>query len=129
MAEVESQFTTFRDRFQASLDPAARMVRLNGVDAYPQGRATVIWNETNGQVFFTLQDLPQPAPGQQYQLWALIDGQPVDAGVFDYETGNLQALKSVALNGGNLDAFAITLEPTGGSTVPTLTNMYLLGQA
>ena len=58
----------------------------------------------------------------QYQLWGIVEGQPVSVGVFDLDQ-NLREMLNIA----NASAFAITLEPTGGSETPTLDKMYVIG--
>jgi anti-sigma-K factor RskA len=60
-------------------------------------------------------NLPQPATDKQYQLWALMNGQPIDLGVFARDERLLIKMKNVQ----NAQAFAITVEPKGGSTTPT----------
>ena len=35
------------------------------------------------EVYLLVNQLPTPDPDKQYQLWAIVDGNPVDAGVFD----------------------------------------------
>jgi anti-sigma-K factor RskA len=62
-------------------------------------------------------------PGKQYQLWAIVDGKPVDAGM----VGDCEGLcKMKVIN--RAEAFAITLEKEGGSSAPTLTAMYVMGK-
>jgi anti-sigma-K factor RskA len=58
-------------------------------------------------------------------LWALVDGKPVDLGVFDADDTliGLKAMKSI----GVLQTFAVTLEPRGGSVAPTLEKLMVLG--
>jgi anti-sigma-K factor RskA len=73
-----------------------------------------------------INNLPQPAPGKQYQLWALIDGQPHDLGVCDFEIKKRLLVQMKGVH--NAQAFAITLEPTGGSPGPTLEAMYAHGE-
>jgi hypothetical protein len=50
--------------------------------------------------------LPAPALGKQYQLWAIVDGKPVDAGIISLqkEIYKIQKMKSF----GSAQAFAIT---------------------
>ena len=48
---------------------------------------------------------------------------PVDAGVLTYDITAVQTMKGFD----KVDAFAITLENEGGSVVPTLDQMYVLG--
>jgi anti-sigma-K factor RskA len=100
-------------------------VQLKGTDVSPKSLATVYWNEQSNEVYLYVKDLPPPPSDMQYQLWAIVDGKPVDAGVFDTGKGNiLQNMKSAAAP----QAFAVTLEKKGGSPVPTLEAMYLIGE-
>lgn len=85
--------------------------------------ATVYWSASQNATFLSIHNLPEPPAGKQYQLWAIVDKKPVDAGIFEY---NLTAL--LTMKGFNeAEAFAITLEPEGGSTSPSLDKMYVLG--
>jgi anti-sigma-K factor RskA len=61
----------------------------------------------------------------QYQLWALVDGKPVDLGVFDMRDGEvgLKNMKPI----GVAQTFAVTLEPRGGSVSPTLEKLMVIG--
>ena len=69
-------------------------------------------------------DLPSPVSGKQYQLWAIADGKPVDLGVLD-KTSKMTTPKAISL--AKIQAFAITLEKDGGSPVPTMDQMYVVG--
>ena len=53
---------------------------------------------------------------------AFKDGKPIDAGVFDIN-GKLQRMNNIE----GADAFAVTLEPKGGSVGPTMDQLYLVG--
>jgi anti-sigma-K factor RskA len=70
-------------------------------------------------------DMPKNDEAHQYQLWALVDGKPVDLGVFDStdKTIGLKDMKSI----GNAQTFAVTLEPRGGSVSPTLEKLMVIG--
>ena len=69
--------------------------------------------------------MPQPQAGQQYQLWAIVDGKPVDAGMVEIDPGKaLHRMKNIP----KAEAFAITLEKAGGSPTPTLTAMFVMGK-
>ena len=85
--------------------------------------ATVYWNANKNATFLTIQNLPEPPANKQYQLWAIVDKKPVDAGVFEYNLTALHTMKGFE----EAQAFAITLEPEGGSKSPTLDKMYVLG--
>lgn len=106
--------------------PTIEVIDLKGLEKAPDYFARVYWNRDSRQVSFQINQLFTPEENQQFQLWAIVNEQPVDLGVFDNETGILK-MKSLATTG-NVSAFAVTLEPKGGSVNPTLTQMYLIGQ-
>jgi anti-sigma-K factor RskA len=89
----------------------------------PTGMATVFWNRQTTEVFLMVNQLPAPAPGKQYQLWAIVGGKPVSAGVFDMSS---DAMVQLMTKVPAAQAFALTLEKEGGSDVPQGV-MYVLG--
>lgn len=111
--------------FDAIRDTSVVKVTMKGVSSSPGSLAVVFWNKNTSEVFIDPGNLPQPPEGMQYQLWALKDGQPIDAGVFetDQNTG-LQKVKTIEF----AQAYAVTLEKKGGSKVPTLTAMFVFGE-
>lgn len=102
-----------------------KKIVLNGVSTSPDSKAIVYWNNLNHRVIINPTNLPAPPTGKQYQLWALLDGKPVNAGVFDItnDSVKLQEVKTIE----NAQAFAITLENKGGVASPTLSAMYVMG--
>ena len=97
-------------------------VRMDGQAIDPNATAEVFWNKSSQKVILHVLNLPEPPEGHQYQLWALADGKPIDAGVFDV-TGDLQSQIEISA----ADAFAVTLEPQGGSESPTLEKLFVIG--
>ncbi|MBN9338222.1 MAG: anti-sigma factor, partial [Chryseobacterium sp.] len=61
--------------------------------------------------------------GMEYQLWAISDGKPVSAGMYSEDKDSKIVLSNIP----NAQAFAITLEKRGGSPVPTMENMFVIG--
>ncbi len=106
-------------------DEDYRPVKLKGVAAHPEANVLVYWSPEQQKVYLNAVQLPPAPDGKQYQLWALDNGKPIDAGVLQ-TNGNpsLQQMKQIAA----AQAFAITLEPTGGSASPTLDQMYVMGE-
>lgn len=106
-------------------DLNTKKILLNGVALSPDSKAIVYWNTLNGRVILNTASLPTPPTDMQYQLWALLDGKPIDAGVFNVTTdsSNLQEVKNI----GKAQAFAVTFEHKGGVASPTLTAMYAIG--
>ncbi len=112
---------------QVLRDADFRSVRLQGVEAHPEAQMMVYWNADKQKVYVDAVQLPAPPTGMQYQLWALLDGKPIDAGLISMENGGavaMQAMKEI----GAAQAFAVTLEPAGGSINPTLEQLYVMGE-
>lgn len=118
MLQEKNQYFTF------VTDTSTTKVIMKGLPISPSSVALVFWNKSTKEVFLNVKSLPVPPAGMQYQLWALDNGVPVDAGVFNLaEAGYLQKLKSV----NSAQAFAVTLEKAGGSPTPTLEMIHILG--
>jgi hypothetical protein len=103
-----------------------KMVALAGTPAHPTARARVLYNKTEHRVYIDVAQLPPLPAGKQYQLWALDNGKPVDAGMLTAATtagDGLQQMKDI----GSAQAFAMTVEPTGGSAGPTMNTMTVIG--
>jgi anti-sigma-K factor RskA len=110
--------------FDAIKDTSVVRVTMKGVGLFTQSSAIVFWNKNTGQVLIDPGNLPKAPEGMQYQLWALKDGLPIDAGVFETESKTgLQKVKIIQA----AEAYAVTLEKRGGSAAPTLTAMYVFG--
>lgn len=107
-------------------DKNALPVVLNGTPHAPDALAKIYWMKNTGQVYVDPSYLPSTPEGKQYQLWAIVDGKPVDAGMITAEKGiyHIQKMKSF----GHAQAFAITLEKTGGSPTPTMDEMYVIAK-
>ena len=96
-------------------------VVMNGTPKMPGALAKLFWMKTTGEVYIDPSNLPDAPGDKQYQLWAIVDGKPVDAGMISKEKGKyrIQKMKSF----GSVEAFAITMEKTGGSLTPTMDEM------
>ena len=101
------------------------VIAMKGQAINPSGLSTIYWDTQTKDVYLLVNSLPQPASDKQYQLWAIVDGKPVDAGVFDMKDADgLVKMKNIP----QAQAFAITLEKKGGSASPTLAAMYVMGK-
>ncbi|WP_226065087.1 anti-sigma factor [Kaistella polysaccharea] len=106
-----------------SLVMNSQRIELKGVEKHPNMIADVYWH-TSKKVFLEIKNLPEAPPGKQYQLWAIVDGKPVDMGMYSAKADStVQEMKSV----NNAQAFAITLEKEGGNPTPTMEEMYVMG--
>jgi anti-sigma-K factor RskA len=104
-------------------NPEHKQVVLKGLPISPAATAVIFWNSESGATFINSASLPQVAANEQYQLWAIVDGKPLDLGVINKETtfAEMKAVKQAT-------AFAITLEPLGGKPSPTMEKMYVIGK-
>lgn len=113
------------DQLALLRDGATRRIALLPLPGIDQARVDVYWNPERQQAFFDVLDLPEIPAGKQYQLWAIVDGSPVDMGLLPLDTSAdaWQAFPFVP----SPQAFAITVEPQGGSPVPSLDQMVVIG--
>ncbi|WP_113652515.1 anti-sigma factor [Pedobacter namyangjuensis] len=101
-------------------------VKLAGVNKTPAAKMAVYWNKANKNVVinYAAMDLPKADTGHEYQLWALVDGKPISLGVFNENSA--EAVKQMETIQ-KAQAFAVTIEPTGGSVNPTMEKMVVMG--
>ncbi|ASZ10196.1 anti-sigma factor [Chitinophaga pendula] len=104
-------------------DPGMLKVMMPGIAGRENDLATIYWNTQTKEVYLFANSLPKAPEGKQYQLWALVDGKPVDAGMLD-NCEDICQLKTTE----KAQAFAITLENAGGSPTPTMDQMYVMGK-
>ncbi|GAA0892452.1 anti-sigma factor [Fulvivirga kasyanovii] len=120
---VNNKLEDIEHEFSILSDASYRKVVLQGTENAPQALANIYWNPASEEVYLNIQNLKELTQEQQYQLWAIIDGTPVDAGVFDSGQSGLLKMKNIA----RASAFAVTVEPRGGSENPTLDTMQVMG--
>ncbi|RZL98135.1 MAG: anti-sigma factor, partial [Pedobacter sp.] len=97
-------------------DPDWKTIRLAGTAMDTSAKMIVYWHVKGNHVMVnnSKMQLPVNDNAHQYQLWALVNGKPVDLGVFDVKsdrTGILLDMKDIA----SAQTFAVTLEKRGGS--------------
>jgi anti-sigma-K factor RskA len=119
----QTKLREWRSAAEMMADPEMMAVKMPAATGKSNVMATVFWHTRTKDVYVLPNKLPAPAENQQYQLWALIDGKPVDAGMIDPTCVGACKMKNVP----RAQAFAITLEQKGGSAVPTMTQLFVLG--
>ncbi len=124
---LQTKLSTYESDLGQMMNPLMAIIKLPGVPTSPDpsSMATVYWNTYTKDVYLLVNQLPKPLSDKEYQLWAIVDGKPVDAGVFNLNEGiSFIKLKTIP----KAEAFAITLEKKGGSTTPTVEAMYVMGK-
>ncbi len=125
--KVVRQVSMMDNELSMYRDTSFKLIRLKGVNKTPASSLTVAWNTANHKVMVDLANakLPETDKDHQYQLWAIAAGKPVDLGVFDGaqpDSAVVRAMKPI----GEAQAFAVTIEPRGGSVDPTKDNMVVM---
>ncbi|SMO40914.1 anti-sigma factor [Solitalea koreensis] len=123
MASLREEYTQYQGVLRK---PTFLKVHLESTPSFPGNEMMVYWDKQSNHVMIDMMKLPQNDANHQYQLWAIVDGKPVDAGVFDVQPDNSGMLQMKDIN--NAVAFAVTLEPKGGSVNPTMEQMYVMGK-
>ena len=123
---MDRQLGALRQENQVLRSDEFRAVALAGTKTAPSAKARVLYNPATHKVYVDVKSLPALPAGKQYQLWALDKGKPVDAGMLLASTATgqgLQPMKDIA----SAQAFAMTVEPEGGSANPTMSTMTVIG--
>jgi hypothetical protein len=124
VAAQQQQILAYSETMQMLHNDNFKKIELTGVPGKPSALAQIMWDVTTKAVYVADVSLPQTPSGKQYQLWAIVDGKPVDAGMLSDVKNMAQRMKVFE----KADAFAITLEKKGGSPTPTMEEMYVMGK-
>ena len=104
-----------------------RRVEMSG-EALPMqkdAKVDVFWDQGAQEVFVAVNNLNSLGNEYDYQLWAIGKDGPIGIGLVNAEEKlTWQQMQAVAEAG----AFAITIEPKGGSESPTLDKLVVLGE-
>ncbi|MFC4144546.1 anti-sigma factor [Pedobacter mendelii] len=104
-------------------------IKMAGQAFSPKSKMKVYWNKKDKSVLinYVAMDLPKTDEAHEYQLWALVNGKPVSLGVFGKtdSTDNEAIIKMQTIQ--QAQAFAVTLEPMGGSVNPTMEKLTVMG--
>jgi anti-sigma-K factor RskA len=123
---LKEQLDHVRKEADLMKDPAFKWIKMLAVGKHTGVVATICWNPQSKETFILAQALPEPPGDKQYQLWAIVNGKPVDAGVFELgdKAHAMQKVKAVE----NAQVFAVTLEKKGGNPTPSLDQMLVAGK-
>jgi anti-sigma-K factor RskA len=127
---LQTKLSTYEHTIAGLTDPNMAVIKMDGSGVpangspAPESKATILWDTRSKDVYLMVNNLPQPQTGKQYQLWAIVDNKPVDAGMLDMAKGQgMVKMKNIP----RAQLFAITLEEQGGSATPK-GPMYVLGK-
>jgi len=120
----ETKYNSLQSTINILQDSAMHVVKMQGAKEKAGDIATVYWDTRTKDVYLLANKMPPAPAGKQYQLWAIVDGKPVDAGLMS-DCDGVCKMKNIPA----AQAFAITLEDAGGSPTPHLDQLFVIGKA
>ncbi|MBI1748628.1 MAG: anti-sigma factor [Acidobacteria bacterium] len=131
LATIRRALSEKQNALQLMAARQTHTIRLKGLSVAPDTAGKVFWNPEINSGILVVFNLPALPPENVYQLWAIPQGSsPVANGTFIPDSGGAATLKLNSLPHTTqlVNVFAVTAEPSGGSSQPTGA-MYLSGTA
>lgn len=125
--QVKLQYEESDSRLDRLVSGDFKRVEMKGegFEMQKDAKVDVFWDLKAQEVFVAVNNLNSLSAEFDYQLWAIGKDGPVGIGLVNPgEKFTLQQMQAVAEAG----AFAITIEPKGGSKSPTLEKLVVLGE-
>ena len=124
VSQMQTDKKQNKEKLKVLTDANMVRVTMKGTKKSPESMAMVYWNKDTKAVYLDIKVLPPVPDAMQYQLWSIDPTKgPVNAGMIS--TTNGEIIKMIDAPGAV--AFAVTLEPQGGSKTPTLKEMVVMG--
>lgn len=120
LAEVRGDNERLAETLSLITAPGARGVQLAGLGSSPGAVGHAFVNPQQRKAILYAFGLPSLPPGKTYELWWIAAGRPVPAGTFRVdEHGSARMLVEKVDDVDEIDAWAVTVEPSGGVPQPT----------
>ncbi len=97
--------------------PDAIVTELAPASAAGDAMLEIVWSADRDQVVVRGSGLSELTPEQEYQIWFLVDGGAIGSATFVVENGAVNTVLDVEDR--DTGGWGITIEPVGGSDVPT----------
>jgi anti-sigma-K factor RskA len=94
--------------------PGSKLVNVESPSHQQLAQFVVV---PNGQGYLVKSKLPTLSPSQTYQLWGVIDRQPISLGLLGRSPN--QGASYTSASSRSPSSLAVTVEPAGGSVTPT----------
>lgn len=123
IADTENVLEILRSKeFNAILLPGNQAVA-------PQAFSKVLYNKKDAIAYIDVKGLPEAPENKVYQVWSLVlePLTPTSMGLINTKTNAADGLYKFEAVPETTQAFGITLEPAGGSEMPTMSQLYTLG--
>lgn len=119
--QLSTELVTRDVELKILYDTSYQKIVLKSTDKAIARAATIFWDNKSGSIYSNSSQLGNLPSDKQYQLWAIKAGKPIDLGLM---TDTIQLQKQINID--SAEAFAITIENSGGSLVPTMDKMVVI---
>ena len=117
--QVEINLASREDALASVMRPSARVFRLRPSAREREVTSRAFLDTETKRIWVSIDALPTLPPEQTYQLWVFVDDEPIDGVVFSAEGGATQIEAVGPPSGAGALKVAVTIEPAGGSPLPT----------
>jgi len=118
LAQQKQQSNQMNEDMDIVKNKYSMPVALNPMPEMPDATAKIFWMKNTGEIYIDPTNLPEVPDTMQYQFWAIVDGKPVSGGMIRSKDGNTYRMQKMQ-SFGKAEAFAISLERSGGNPIPT----------
>jgi anti-sigma-K factor RskA len=127
LASLEEKSKMMEEEMQVVQSKYSVPVALKGMDPAPDANAKIFWMKNTGEVYIDPSNLPDVPAGKQYQLWVIVDGKPISAGMILISGKGNKCHIHKMRSFGKAEAFAVTLENEMDNPAPK-GPMYVMGK-
>ncbi|UFP94927.1 anti-sigma factor [Gloeobacter morelensis] len=115
LTQSRQEVGRYRDLVSMLQQDTTRLVSLRGMDSARSASGNILITPGTPEVVVTLGNLPMPARGEVYRLWAVVDGRKVACGEFmPGEAGSVYV--KLPLNGNFLTAPLVVTRERGDAS-------------
>jgi len=124
---LQASNDVYRTNMNIIQDTNVQKIDLKTVKPEQYNLAAVFWNKKTNEVYLMPASMTALPADKQYELWAIIDGTPVNAGVLE-NCGKGELCKMLNISK-TPQVFAITIENKGSiKATPNLPGMVVAGE-
>jgi anti-sigma-K factor RskA len=125
IAQLEENYDQLNAFYVIVNSPGTVPVLLTGSSGDQPYEAMALINAESKTCSVHLRNLPRLDNSRTYQVWADVSGAMVNLGILDYEAARRGYAKLLFIP--NVKSLNITIEPSGGSLRPTVSNLVASG--
>jgi hypothetical protein len=120
VAQARQEAQRANQALQVVASPGVQSVTLAGLGPAPGALGHTYVNPLRRDALFYAFDLPALPSGKTYELWYIAGGKPVAAGTFAVDPQGIASVQvEHVADVASIQAWAVTIEPTGGVPQPT----------